>query len=96
MNSIQFFANKDCSKKDNSTNVGDEPAVKDLFELQTWLVDIGNGQKEWCGKLHNVSTGEKHFFKGWPGLIANLQEILTPFAQLEVMRTLLPIEEVMY
>lgn len=96
MNSIQFFADKDCSKKDNLMNGDYRPTGKDLFELQTWLVDIGNGQKEWCGKLHNVSTGEKRFFKGWSGLIANLQEILTPFAQLEVMRALMPIEEVAY
>jgi len=96
MNSIQFFANKGCSKKDNSMNGIHEPTGNDMFELQAWLVDIGNGHKEWCGKLHNMSTGEKHFFKGWSGLIANLQEILTPFAQLEVMRTLMPVEEVTY
>lgn len=96
MNSIQFFADKNCSKRDNSTNGVHGPTSTDLFELKTWLVDIGNGRNEWCGSLHNVSNGERHYFNSWSGLATTLQDILTPFAQLEVMRALLPMEEVTY
>ena len=34
-------------------------------------------------------TEEKNYFKGWSGLVANLQGILTPAAQFEVFRVFL-------
>jgi hypothetical protein len=69
------------------------PAGAELFELQMFLVDIGNGQKDWCGRLQNVSDGKKHYVRGWSGLVADLQRILTPSAQLQVLRALLPIKD---
>ena len=56
-------------------------------------MDIGNEKDAWCGSLQNLSDGEKHYFKGRSELVANLQNILTPFAQLEVLKALLPTEE---
>lgn len=69
------------------------PAGAELFELQMFLVDIGNGQKDWCGRLQNVNDGKKHYVRGWSGLVADLQKILTPSAQLQVLRALLPIKD---
>jgi hypothetical protein len=63
------------------------PAGADLFELQMFIVDLGNGQKSWYGSLQNVESGEKHYFKGWSGLAAYLHGILTPNAQLEMLKT---------
>jgi hypothetical protein len=65
----------------------------DLFELQIGLIDIGNGQAIWGGSLQNVDSGKKHFFQGWSSLVANLQEMLTPSAQLEVLKELMRTEE---
>jgi hypothetical protein len=94
MNTIQFFEN--CTEIDDPMAVGRKPLGNDLFELQMGLIEIGNGQAVWAGSLQNVNNGEKHYFKGWSGLVANLREILTPFGQLEVLNMLTQIEEVMY
>jgi len=60
------------------------------------LVDIGNGQAVWAGSLQKVYGGEKRYFKGWSGLVANLRGILTPFAQLEVLKALSCAKGMMY
>ena len=51
-------------------------------------VDIGNGKDTWCGTLQRLHVGEKHYFKGWSGLVANLQRLLTPNAQLQVLKAI--------
>jgi len=96
MNTIQFFANENCTEIDDPMAVGRKPLGNDLFELQMGLIEIGNGQAVWAGSLQNVNNGEKHYFKGWSGLVANLRKVLTPFAQLEVLNALMQIEEGMY
>lgn len=77
-------------------DIGHRLLRTDLFELQMSLIDIGNGQKLWGGTLQNINKGEKRFFKGWSGLVANLQEILTPSAQLEVLKALLRTKDAVY
>jgi hypothetical protein len=89
MNAIRFFANKIYAEIEDPVDVGHRPPRTNLFELQMGLIDIGNGQALWSGTLQNVKNGEKRFFKGWSGLVANLQEILTPSAQLEVLKALI-------
>jgi hypothetical protein len=96
MNAIHFFANKNCIEIYDSITVGHKPLGTDLFELQMGLIEIGNGQAVWAGSLQNANNGEKHYFKGWSGLVANLREILTSFGQLEVLKVLMQIKEVMY
>jgi hypothetical protein len=96
MNAIQFFTNKNCTEIDDPMAVGHKPLGTDLFELQMGLIEIGNGQAVWGGSLQNVNNGEKRYFKGWSGLVANLRELLTPFSQLEVLEALLQTKEVMY
>lgn len=93
MNAIRFFANKNSLEVDHSRDVGYRSPRKDLFELQMGLIDIGNGLAVWGGSLKNVDNGEKRFFKGWSGLAANLQEMLTPSAQLEVLKALMRTRE---
>jgi len=96
MNAIQFFANKNRAEIDDPMDVGHRPPGTDLFELQVGLIEIGNGEAVWGGSLQNVNNGEKRYFKGWSDLDANLREILTPFAQLEVLKALMQTREVMY
>ena len=93
MNAIQFFADKNCSETVAPLDIGYRPVGAELFQLEMFLVDIGNEKDAWCGSLQNLSDGEKHYFKGWSELVANLQNILTPFAQLKVLKALLPTEE---
>jgi hypothetical protein len=89
MSTIQFFTDKDCFPACDPMDVPHRPVGAALFELQMFLVDIGNGQNAWYGRLQNVSDGGKYYFKGWSGLVANLQGILTPIAQLEVLEAFL-------
>ena len=96
MNTIRFFANNNDSGVVDPLDIGHRPLGTDLFELQVGLIEIGNGQVVWGGSLQNVNNGEKHYFKDWSGLVANLRKVLTPFAQLEVLNTLMQIEEGMY
>jgi hypothetical protein len=93
MKAIQFFANKNYTEIDHPIDVGQRSPETDLFELQMGLIDIGNGQAVWGGSLQNVNNGKKRFFKGWSGLAANLQEMLTPSAQLEVLKALMRTKE---
>ena len=96
MNTIQFFTDKNCLGACDPMDILHRSVGADLFELQMFLVDIGNGQSELCGRLQNVNNGEKHYFKGWSGLVANLQVFLTPIAQVEVLKALLPLDEAAY
>jgi hypothetical protein len=96
MNAIRFFANKNYTEIEDAVHIGHRRLRTDLFELQMSLIDIGNGQVLWGGTLQNVNNGEKRFFKGWSGLVANLQEILTPSAQLEVLKALLRTKDAVY
>ena len=47
-----------------------------LFTLRIWREDLGEGQIEWRGKVQHVTSGEAHYFRDCPGLIACLQQIL--------------------
>jgi len=86
---IRFFANTAYMEPLDLMDFGHPSPATDLFELQMSLIDIGNGQAVWGGSLQNVNNGEKHFFKGWSGLVVNLQQVLTPSAQLEVLKALM-------
>jgi len=96
MITIQFFANKNDSEIVDPLDIGHRPLGTDLFELQVGLIEIGNGQAVWGGSLQNVNNGEKRYFKSWSSLDVNLREILTPSAQLEVLKALMQTKEVVY
>jgi hypothetical protein len=96
MNAIRFFANKNYAEIADPMHISHRLHRTDLFELQMGLIDIGNGQVLWCGTLQNVNNGEKRFFRGWSGLVAILQEILTPPAQFEVLKALIQTKDPVY
>lgn len=89
MNTIKFLANKNGPEIVDPIDTGNRPAATNLFELQIGLVDIGNGQAVWTSSLKKVYNGEQRYFKDWSGLVAGLQEILTPRAQFRVLQELM-------
>ena len=48
-----------------------------LFTLRLWAEEIGEGQTEWRGRVQHVTSGEVHYFRDWPSLIAHLLKMLT-------------------
>lgn len=48
-----------------------------LFTVQLWQEELGQGQTEWRGKAHHVSSGQVHYFREWPKLILFLQTMLS-------------------
>ena len=93
MNTIRIFINKNCWEAHDPLGLEPRPAGASEFELQMFLVDIGNGRKSWYGSLQNVHDEKKHYFKGWSGLVADLRKMLTPSAQLQVLNALLPMKD---
>ena len=89
MNAIQFFTDRNCFPACDPLDVPHRPDGADLFELQMFLVDLGNGQNAWYGSLQNLEEGGKRYFRGWAGMVANLHGILTPSAQFEVLQVFL-------
>ena len=53
-----------------------EPVHAQLFMLRIWREELGQGQREWRGKVQHVTSGEARYFRDWATLIAVLQEIL--------------------
>jgi hypothetical protein len=47
-----------------------------LFTLRLWREDLGAGQGEWRGEVHDVVSGERRYFRDWPALLASLQDLL--------------------
>ena len=47
-----------------------------LFTLRLWAEEIGEGQTEWRGRVQHVTSGEVHYFRDWPSLIAHLLKML--------------------
>jgi|RhiMethySRZTD1v2_1073278.scaffolds.fasta_scaffold5405041_1 hypothetical protein len=47
-----------------------------LFTVRMWLEDLGDGQTEWRGRVQHVVSGEIHYFRHWPVLIAWLKTML--------------------
>ena len=47
-----------------------------IFILRLWAEDLGEGQAEWRGHVQHVISGEAHYFREWPALIAWLATML--------------------
>jgi hypothetical protein len=47
-----------------------------LFTVRLWAEEIGAGQTEWRGRVQHVTSGEAHYFRDWPTLIAYLLKML--------------------
>jgi hypothetical protein len=52
------------------------PSHTHLFTVRLWREDLGAGQREWRGELHDVVSGEVRYFRDWPALIVLLQALL--------------------
>lgn len=93
MDTIRFFTDANCVGACELIDARQRVAEANQFEVRMFLVDIGNGQVAWYGSLQNVKKGEPHYFRGWSGLVANLQRILSSGAQLEILKTFAPLAE---
>lgn len=54
----------------------DELTHSQLFVLRIWQENLGEGHREWRGKVQHMISGDAHYFREWAGLIACLQQIL--------------------
>jgi hypothetical protein len=52
------------------------PARSHLFTVRLWLEELGEGQTEWRGEVHEVVSGERRYFRDWQTLVALLQAML--------------------
>ena len=53
-----------------------EPNRSHLFTLRLWPEALGDGQFEWRGQVRHLASGETHYFREWPVLVAFLQDAL--------------------
>ena len=58
---------------DPGVDTAQPPPRTHLFTVRLWLEDLGQGQKEWRGEVHEVVSGERRYFRDWPTLVALLQ-----------------------
>ena len=49
-----------------------------LFTLRLWREDLGQGQTEWRGEVHEVVSGERRSFRDWSMLLTLVQAMLPP------------------
>jgi len=49
-----------------------------LFTVRLWMENLGDGRAEWRGQVQHVLSGETHYFREWPTLLALLQAMLSP------------------
>lgn len=52
------------------------PGSSYLLALRVWQEDMGDGRKEWRGRLQNVTTNEVRYFYDWATLLSAIQEML--------------------
>jgi hypothetical protein len=52
------------------------PSRSHLFTLRVWLEDLGQGQTEWRGEVHEVESGEVRYFRDWQTLLTLLHAML--------------------
>jgi hypothetical protein len=54
-----------------------EPSLhSQSFVVRLWCEDLGQGRKEWRGRVQNVSSGEVRCFRDWQTLVACIQDML--------------------
>ncbi|HEU5099275.1 MAG TPA: hypothetical protein VFU22_09660 [Roseiflexaceae bacterium] len=57
-------------------DIGQRQHHSHLFTLRLWAEDLGDGRSEWRGQVQHVISGEAHYFRKWPRLIALLLAML--------------------
>ena len=48
-----------------------------LFTVRVWQEELGNGQREWRGKVQHVHSGEVRYFREWSTFVAVLLKMLS-------------------
>ncbi len=59
-----------------SVEIGQPQHQSQLFTVRLWAEDPGDGRAEWRGQVQHVLSGETHYFREWPALIAWLIAML--------------------
>ncbi len=54
------------------------PSRSQLFTVRLWVEDLGDGRKEWRGKVLHALSGDARYFRDWPSLLAFLNNWLPP------------------
>jgi hypothetical protein len=57
-------------------NQAKELSHTQLFTVRLWREDLGAGQTEWRGEVHDVLSGERRYFRDGPALLASLQALI--------------------
>ena len=52
------------------------PSRSHLFTLRVWREDLGQGQSEWRGEVHEVESREVRYFRDWSTLLTLVQAML--------------------
>ncbi|GIK56743.1 MAG: hypothetical protein HND44_19040 [Chloroflexi bacterium] len=52
------------------------PPPSHLFVIRIWAQEIEHGRTEWRGRVQYVPTGEVHYFREWPAMLALVQRML--------------------
>ncbi len=52
------------------------PSPSHLFVIRIWAQEIEDGRTEWRGRVQYVPTGEVHYFREWPAMLAIVQRML--------------------
>lgn len=55
-----------------------------LFTLRLWREEAAAGRAQWRGKVQSLPDGEAFYFRGWPGLIDRLEDLLASPAAAEI------------
>jgi hypothetical protein len=53
-----------------------QQARSHLFTVRLWVEELGDGEREWRGKVQHVPSGDMCYFREWSRLIAFLLEVL--------------------
>ncbi|MBX3000844.1 MAG: hypothetical protein KF893_20145 [Caldilineaceae bacterium] len=60
-----------------------------LFTLRLWTEEVEEGQTEWRGRVHYVTSDEVRYFRDWPSLIPLLLAMLRDGEQKHTLPELL-------
>lgn len=63
------------------------PQRSQLFAVRMWLEELGEGRREWRGKVQLVGHSGACYFRDWPTLIAFLEQARSRIEEAEVSKT---------
>ena len=57
-----------------------QQARSHLFTVRLWVEELGEGEREWRGKVQHVPSREACYFREWSKLLTFLVEVLPTLA----------------